>query len=173
MSAGDIIGLVSLLVAVQGLILAVFLWVMDKKYSEHLEEVEMLRLNKFLVDKQRACLVAALSYVEAIESYQMGLLDRIAATHLTEAQRIRFRTEADLCNRRVLKTIAEASIFEERKDLRESAIRDLAEEYGDLGSLRLMEDVRRETKQGGDSALADGIDRLHKRLDGRDTGRGC
>jgi hypothetical protein len=169
MGIADVIALVALFIALQGGFLWFYQRTIDSVVKTHTKEIETMIRGKILLEKNHAAFTNCLAEHASMSRLYSTLLVRahsvlspaIAPTVSKEIARYDFDLQ---------RSLHELDLFSSDSTRRESAMRKLAEEFGDLGSLDLLRQCASELYMNESSSWKLSIAQLERRISSMLTG---
>jgi len=166
MSTGDIISLIALIVGMQALLLVFYLKAIDKVLDKRKKGIKQILRNRRHLENMHEVVLGSLSELASSLRLYGALIVRLYDESNSEKTTV-ISNEIGKYDFLLEKSMHEVNIFSFEKARRESSIKALSEEYGDLATLRLMENAYKAREKEGDMDLKIGIKVLRKRLQNR------
>jgi len=164
MSASEVIGLIGLLVAIQALLMVFYLKAIEKIQQRQRESVEQIIRNKSNIDNIHGAVIGALSELSAGQRIHSSLLVRMGYhCKLTSIEAI--STELGDYDHSLEKNMQEVNLFSNDHAKQQAALQSLAQDYGDLKSLNLMESALKTAPEDVAADIAIDISDLRRRLE--------
>ncbi len=165
MTLGDLIGFMSLVVAMQTLMFTLHMYIHNKYKEKQDKEIRQIINNTFMIKKSHQLFIATL--IKANSSFRLhsSILHRLMMhikldSDLTNRISKSFLEYEDLFN----KSLHELIIIDNNPGQRDSSVRQLSQINGDIFSYELMCEVNRH-EENKDPLLKKGIADLRRRLD--------
>lgn len=163
MSGSEAISLISLVIAIQGAILFIYNKGIRKLIYDQRRAFDHASLNSKHIAFFHETLLVTLQEVTATNRLYGSLISRIA-TNIELEIASKIPKEIGHYDNSFQKSLHELCLFSSDASRRNSSIRALAEDYGDLDTLDLMNACRDEYLKSEDSSIQSGIDDLKIRL---------
>lgn len=163
MSAGDIIALIALMVGMQALLLVFYLKAIDGVLEKRKKGIKQILKNRNQLENMHEVVLGSLSELASSLRLYGALITRLYSESKSE-QAGAVSSEIGIYDFLLEKSMHEVNIFSFDHTRKESSIKALSEEYGDLTTLRLMENAYKALDKDKDKDLKIGIDALRKRL---------
>ncbi len=166
MNASDVIAFIALMVGLQALLMVFYLKAIEKVRERHKKGLTQILRNKNQLTNIHEVLIGALSELSAIQRLYAALIIRLTIhTKLDNSGKI--SSEIGRYDFLLEKGMHEVNIFSSESIRRQSAIRALAEEYGDIYSLEIMQKCNEQFYNKKDPDLKSGIQILKSRINKR------
>lgn len=163
MSVSEIISLISLVIAIQVILMYFYQKGIDKILDKQNKDIDQILINKHLLKNNHEIFIGALSELSSMQRLYGSLIVRISKhTNLPNSGKI--SSEIGDYDYLLEKSIHEVNIFSAEEVRLQSASRALAEEYGDLYSLELMQKCNEEIYSNKNPDLQASIILLKKRI---------
>ncbi len=140
MTVADTIALISLLLGFQAILMWFYQRSIESVVNSHDSEVKTIIRNRLLLQRTHSALIECLGEHASMSRLYATLLIR-AHSQLSPTILPTIATEIAKYDFDLQRSLHELDLFSADGPRRESAMRKLAEEYGDLGSLDLMRQV--------------------------------
>ncbi len=163
MNTGDMIALIALIIGMQALLLVFYLKAIDGVLEKRKKGIKQILRNRNQLENMHEVVLGSLSELASSLRLYGSLVTRLY-NESNSAQAEAVSNEIGRFDFLLEKSIHEVNIFSFDKTRKESSIKALSEEYGDLTTLRLMENAHRALDKAGDMDLKIGIKILRKRL---------
>ncbi len=163
MSVSDIIALISLVIAIQIILMYFYQKGIDSILEKQNKDIDQILINKHLLKNNHEIFIGALSEFSSMQRLYGSLIVRLSEhTDLSNSEKI--SSEIGRYDYLLEKSIHEVNIFSAEEVRCQSASRALAEEYGDLYSLELMQKCNEEIYRNQNPDLQASIMSLKKRV---------
>lgn len=163
MSISEFIGLITIVIGIQGLLMFFYTKGVDRIVSEQKLAFEKAVRNTNHIKNFHETLIVNLQESSATQRMFGSLIQRIA-------NKIDLKIKEDISNEigrydfYVEKSLHELCLFSADKNRRNSSIRALAEDYGDLETLDVMRLCKKEFLEEDDLDISEGIKDLKSRI---------
>ena len=137
MTISDIVALIALFVGLQALFIWFYQRATDNLVRSHSAEITSIRRGKLLLDKNHAAISNCLAEQASLSRLYATLLMR-AHSSLSPSIAPKISEQISKYDLDLQRSLHELDLFCPDSVRRESAMRKLAEEFGDLGSLDLL-----------------------------------
>lgn len=162
MTIADVIALVALFIGLQ----AIYVWFyqrsIDSVVKTHTKEIEAMNRGRILLDKNHAAFTNCLAEHASMSRLYSALLVR-AHSELSPSIAAKVSKEIARYDFDLQRSLHELDLFSPDSTRRESAMRKLAEEFGDLGSLDLLRQCASEL-YANESSWRQSIAQLERRI---------
>ncbi len=163
MSKSDVISLIALMVGLQGLLMVFYLKAIEKVKERHKKGLSQILRNKHLLKNNHDIFINTLIELSSIQRLYGALLVRLAKhSKLSGLEEI--SSEIGRYDYLLEKSMHEVNIFSSEIIRRQSSSRALAEEYGDLYSLELLQKCSDKIYEGKDKDLLSSIALLKSKI---------
>lgn len=165
MTASDAISLIGIVLALQAVTVASFVFYYERFHDNQKKHMEMIANSLFMLECLHKETANVLTETGSIFTFQASLNARLLESQPVEVRKKicrELKHYVDLYDKSLLQFL----IFSSKKEERDSALRELAEVYGDVYTLELLGDVRKARRgEDADPALEYAIRSLRKRID--------
>jgi hypothetical protein len=163
MTISEILGLISTIVAIQALFAHNYNKRVDEVIEKQKTEMEQISKNRNLASLNHEVFIGALSELSSVQRLYGSLIVRITE-HLSLPNKDSISIEIGKYDYFLEKSIHEVNIFSSDKMQKQSSSRALAEEYGNLESLKLLKKCNNEIYNGEDPDLSSSIKKLELKI---------
>jgi len=164
MTNTDLIGIFSIMIALQGLFVVYYKTTINRSEKKRKNALKQANKNTMLLKSSHQILITTLSEISSMQRFHNSLIIRIGDKTRTPALK-KISSEMNLYNISIDKSISELNLFSTNPTVRQMAIQQLVEEYGDSNSRELMRNCNEIIYNGKNIDLQSGIQKLDQRIE--------